>query len=112
MDGYFFLGRSMRVNWAVDYGKKGSQWVEKTIGPKRKPTAQIHLAFVTREINRRVSELDFGAVFSRYRNLVDIAIKKNAINNVRIFPQTQSFFIRIAFRSTMSNQDTLSFTLL
>eukprot|EP01039_Chlorochromonas_danica_P019322 gene19322-23374_t len=25
MNGYFFLGRAMRVGWALDFGKKGSQ---------------------------------------------------------------------------------------
>lgn len=84
MNGYFFLGRAMIVDWAVDYGKKGSQCLEITMAPKSKPTAQIHVMFVTRELNRRVSELDLGGVFSRYGNLVDIAIKKNAINHVRV----------------------------
>ncbi len=85
MNGYFFLGRAMRVGWAVDYGKKSSQGsMEQASDPKKNQTAQIHVMFVTRELNRRVSELDIGGVFRRYGNLVDIAIKKNAINHVRI----------------------------
>ncbi len=85
MNGYFFLGRSMRVGWALDFGKKTSQsLMEPVSDPKKNQTAQIHVMFVTRELNRRVSELDLGAVFRRYGNLVDIAIKKNAINHVRI----------------------------
>ncbi len=86
MNGYFFLGRAIIVDWALDFGKKGSHCLEKTMAPKSKPTtAQIHVMFVTRELNRRVSELDLGGVFSRYGNLVDIAIKKNATNSVRLF---------------------------
>ncbi len=84
MNGHFFLGRAMRVGWALDFGKKGSQsLMEQATDPKKNQTAQIHVMFVTRELNRRVSELDIGAVFSRYGNLVDIAIKKNCINQVR-----------------------------
>jgi RNA recognition motif-containing protein len=84
MNGYFFLGRAMRVGWAVDFGKKRSQLLMDPIEDSKKlPTAQIHVMFVTRELHRRVSELDIGAVFRRYGNLVDIAIKKNAINHVK-----------------------------
>jgi RNA recognition motif-containing protein len=91
MNGYFFLGRAMRVGWALDYGKKGYQWLMETVSdPKKGQTAQIHVMFVTRELNRRVSELDIGAVFGRYGNLVDVAIKKNAINHVRLF--SSNFF--------------------
>ncbi len=85
MNGYFFLGRAMRVRWALDYGKKTSQALAETSpDPQKGQTAQIHVMFVTRELNRRVSELDLGAVFNRFGNLVDIAIKKNCINTVRI----------------------------
>jgi polyadenylate-binding protein len=88
LNGYFFLGRAMRVGWAVDYGKQQSPTsMEKSTDLKKGQTAQIHVMFVTRELNRRVSELDLGAVFSRYGNLVDIAIKKNAISSVRILFQ-------------------------
>ncbi len=85
MNGHFFLGRAMRVGWAVDSGKRSTQSsMEQPSDSKKSQTAQIHVMFVTRELHRRVSELDLGGVFSRYGNLVDIAIKKNAINNVRI----------------------------
>ncbi len=84
MNGYFFLGRAMRIGWALDYGKKTSQSLKDPVSdPKKNQTAQIHVMFVTRELNRRVSELDIGGAFSRYGNLVDVAIKKNAINHVR-----------------------------
>ncbi len=83
MNGYFFLGRAMRVGWALINGKR-HHLKEKAPDAKKNQTAQIHVMFVTRELNRRVSELDLGGVFSRYGNLVDIAIKKNAVNHVRI----------------------------
>ncbi len=82
INGCFFLGRVMRVGWAVDYGKKTSQaLVGNNTDPKKSQTAQIHVMFVTRELTRRVSELDLGGVFGRYGNLVDIAIKKNAVGS-------------------------------
>ncbi len=85
MNGYFFLGRVLRVGWALEYGKKTSQVLAETSpNPQRDQTAQIHVMFVTRELDRRVSELDLGAVFNRFGNLVDIAIKKNCINTVKI----------------------------
>mmetsp|Transcript_7787 Transcript_7787/g.8518 ORF Transcript_7787/g.8518 Transcript_7787/m.8518 type:complete len:434 (-) Transcript_7787:293-1594(-) len=89
VNGMFFLGRAIRVGWADDNEKrrgpgKGSavgRYQEKAADLKKtRQTAQIHVMFVTREMNRRVSELDLGSVFGRYGNLVDIAIKKNAIN--------------------------------
>ncbi len=86
MNGYFFLDRSMRVGWALDFGKKGSQsLIEPVSDPKKSQTAQIHVMFATKELNRRVSELDLGTVFSRYGNLVDVAIKKHVIDRVRTF---------------------------
>ncbi len=43
MDGYFFLGRAMRVGWAVDYGKQQSpSSLEKAAANRKRPTAQIH----------------------------------------------------------------------
>eukprot|EP01042_Synura_sphagnicola_P017199 gene17199-21734_t len=82
LNGHFFLGRALRVGWADDFGKpQQSAHVPKSEDPKKKRlTAQIHVTFVTRDLNRRVSELDLGQVFSRFGNLVDIAVKKNAIN--------------------------------
>ncbi len=91
VNGMFFLGRAIRVGWADDNekrrgaGKGGAvgRYQEKAADLKKtRQTAQIHVMFVTREMNRRVSELDLGSVFGRYGNLVDIAIKKNAINAV------------------------------
>ncbi len=68
-------------------GEKGVQsLIEQASDPKKNQTAQIHVMFMTRALNRRVSELDLGGVFSRYGNLIDVAIKKNVINHVRSFP--------------------------
>ena len=116
MNGYFFLGRSMRVAWALDSEKKASQsLMEQATYPKKNQTAEVHVMFVTKELKRRVSELDLGAVFSPYGNLVDIAIKKIVMNNVRIF--SQSFFSKFFYkcliilsRVIVCNQDMLSFT--
>ncbi len=94
MNGHFLLGRAMRVGWAVDLSKSNSpSLTEQASNRKKNQTAQIHVMFVTRELNRRVSELDFGAVFSQYGNLVDIAIKKNAVNHVREAVLTVFFFV-------------------
>ncbi len=116
MNGYFFLGRALRVGWALDSGKQQSSTsMELSHDPKKNQTAQIHVMFVTRELNRRVSELDIGAVFRRYGNLVDIAIKKNCVSLVSafIFLTFSSFnLISVSNRSMVYNQDMLSFTLL
>ena len=73
----------MRVGWALINGER-HHLKEKAPDAKKNQTAQIHVMFVTRELDRRVSELDLGAVFNRFGNLVDIAIKKNCINTVKI----------------------------
>ncbi len=92
LNGYFYLGRAMRVGWADDYDKRrggavGFGGQQRAFGNKKnRQTAQIHVMFVSRELNRRVSELDLGGVFGQFGNLVDIAIKKNAINPVSSSP--------------------------
>ncbi len=93
LNGYFFLGRALRVGWAEDYDKRNHQrlktgktsntYFPRTMDPKKnRQTAQIHVTFVSRELNKRVSEVELGDVFGRFGNLIDIAIKKNAINPV------------------------------
>lgn len=93
LNGQFFLGRAMRVGWAEDYDKRrlhvrtgsGNNFgiQEKPVDQrKHRKTGQIHVMFVSRDLHKRVSELDLGSVFGTFGNLVDIAIKKNAINPV------------------------------
>lgn len=92
LNGFFSLGRAIRVGWAQDYDKRPQNRMQnfhqsKSDDPKKnRQTAQIHVTFVSRELNRRVSELDLGKVFGKFGNLVDIAIKKNAINKVMLDP--------------------------
>ncbi len=94
MNGYFFLGRAMRVGWALINGER-HHMKEKAPDAKKNQTAQIHVMFVTRELNRRVSELDIGEAFRRYGNLVDVAIKKIATNYVRRIYHIVSTLIHI-----------------
>ncbi len=96
MNGYFFLGRAMRVGWALNNGER-YHLKEKALDPKKNQTAQIHVMFVTSELKRRVSELDIGAAFRRYGNLLDVAIKKIATNHVRLTYHTVSSLILILF---------------
>ena len=85
LNGYFLLGRAMRVGWAEDYGKRQSHsTIAKTIDPKKqRQTAQIHVTFTSRDLTKVVAEVDLGKVFQRFGNLVDIAIKRNVVNEVR-----------------------------
>ena len=88
----------MRVGWALNSAEQQFQYlVEKHQSPHKYQTSQIHVMFVTRELNRRVSELNLGAAFRRYGNLVDIVIKKNAVYSIRIGIQMFFIFLLIYF---------------
>ena len=116
LNGLFFLGRAMRVGWGKDFDKLHVpvDGLEKLVDPKKhRQTAQIHVTFVSRELRKLVSEMDLGAVFGTFGNVVDIAIKKNAINEVSSFlPLIESYiFMILSDRNTWSNQDMLLFIL-
>ncbi len=83
LNGKFFLGRALRVGWAEDHNRIGTG--VKAADPKKNhQTAQLHVSFMTRDMNKRVSEMDLGGVFTGFGNVVDIAIKKNVLNRVSI----------------------------
>ena len=94
LNGYFFLGRSIRVGWAEDHDSRTNRRLKGSGGQpsisdlrsadpkKNRQTAQIHVTFLSSEMGRRISELELGNIFGQFGNLVDIAIKKNAINPV------------------------------
>ena len=83
LNGYFFMGRALRVGWADDYNRVGGE-VKARDPKKNRETAQLHVSFVCEDSCRMVSEMELGLVFGVFGNVVDIAIKKNVLNKVRI----------------------------
>ncbi len=82
LNGYFFMGRALRVGWADDYNRVGGE-VKARDPKKNRETAQLHVSFVCEDSCRMVSEMELGLVFGVFGNVVDIAIKKNVLNKVR-----------------------------
>lgn len=97
LNGYFFLGRSIRVGWAEDHDSRTNRRLKgsprqpnisdlRSADPKKnRQTAQIHVTFSSSDMSQRISELELGDIFSQFGNLVDIAIKKNVVSPVRIY---------------------------
>lgn len=81
LNGKFVQGRCLRVGWADANPRGGKGCVDKK---KINQTAQIHVIFVCKDMEM-ISELELGAVFGRFDNLVDIAIKKNDVHHVSDF---------------------------
>lgn len=82
LNGYFFMGRALRVGWADDYNRIGSE-VKARDPKKNREKAQLHVSFSCDDSLIMVSEMDLGLVFGVFGNVVDIAIKKNVLNKVR-----------------------------
>ena len=62
-----FMGRRMRVNWAYS-----------TLPPREKESwVQLHVSFVTRELNYVVTEATLDSVFSPFGEIADISLKKH-----------------------------------
>lgn len=84
VNGMFYLGRRLRLGWADDHPSNTKQGGIAFIPPKRNdPTAQIHVTFVSKNMSRKISELELHQVFDPYRNVVDVVVKKGDFNPVR-----------------------------
>jgi hypothetical protein len=48
-------------------------------------SAQIHVSFISKQVEALVSEATLRSLFSLYGNVVDVTLKKSQFDPVRIF---------------------------
>ena len=94
LNGVLFLGRRLRVGWAGEYPRSQTtgrlSQEEMVIGhntntPKINQTAQVHFTFVSGKYLVPVTENDLRQIFVGYGEVVDVVIKKNIVNQVRVW---------------------------
>jgi RNA recognition motif-containing protein len=84
VNGVLFLGRNIRVGWAVDHPSRKSPF-ERFQEQTRRSTAQIHVTFASRHPTIPVTEASLRSLFSRFGDVVDVTIKKTLFNKVLEF---------------------------
>eukprot|EP01031_Cornospumella_fuschlensis_P024800 gene24800-29965_t len=76
LNGIMFLGRGLRIGWAE--GKGGVKSLsEELLAPKKAETAQIHVSFISKQIDMLISETTLRSLFGVYGEVVDVALKKS-----------------------------------
>lgn len=83
VNGTLFMGRFIRMNWAVDnqFGKL----VPVNDDRKNKRTAQVHVTFNSKNINMLVSESTLRTLFSQFGDIYDVTINKTSFDKVILF---------------------------
>ena len=87
------MNPSRRIGWAT--GKdapKGSDTVgsdentTNTAAPatSRKETAQIHVSFISKQVDQLISEATIRSLFSNYGEVLDVALKKSQFDKVQL----------------------------
>ena len=82
VNGNLFLGRNIRVCWALDDPSEKSPWMKMLENKKAKHTAQIHVSFNSRNPAFPVSESSLRELFSNFGEIVDVTINKTSFNKV------------------------------
>jgi RNA recognition motif-containing protein len=85
-NGQIFLGRAIRVGWAMDNPALKSPKMRMMENKAIKQTAQIHVTFTSRNPQLPVTEATLRHVFSRYGEVVDVTINKTMFNKVKPLP--------------------------
>ncbi len=108
MNGSIFLGRAIRVGWALDNPAMKSPLMRQLETKNIKQTAQIHVTFSSRNPQCPVTETTLRVVFSQFGEVVDVTINKTLFSPVSSF---NHFFFRFSdfvtsFRMDVFNPDT------
>jgi RNA recognition motif-containing protein len=82
INGALFLGRNIRVSWALDDPSEKSPLMKFLENKKVKQTAQIHVSFNSRNCNAPVSEASLRELFLNFGEIVDVTINKTSFNRV------------------------------
>jgi RNA recognition motif-containing protein len=75
-----FMGRFIRVAWALDDPSSKTPWMKFFENKKVKTTAQVHVIFNSRNIGAPVNESTLREVFSNFGEIIDVTINKTAFN--------------------------------
>lgn len=86
INGMIFLGRSIRVTWALDDPSQKSPIMKLLEEKKVKHTAQIHISFNSRNAFQPVTEATLRQLFSQFGEIVDVTINKTSFNKVATLP--------------------------
>jgi RNA recognition motif-containing protein len=81
-NGKLFLGRNIRVGWAVDQPSRKTPY-EIQLEKQRRATAQIHVAFSSRHPTIPVTEASLRTLFDRFGAVMDVTIKKMLFSKVK-----------------------------
>lgn len=76
VNGSIFLGRAIRVGWALDNPAMKSPLMRQLETKNIKQTAQIHVTFSSRNPQCPVTETTLRVVFSQFGEVVDVTINK------------------------------------
>lgn len=75
-------------------GQAGSRGTDKPLkpkeGPSRRDTAQIHVSFISKQVDALITEETLRSLFSNYGQVVDVAIKKSKFDHVRVSSNCQN----------------------
>eukprot|EP01040_Poterioochromonas_malhamensis_P009484 gene9484-10299_t len=74
LNGTVFLGRALRIGWAEP--KSNTKVIKPRKDVKHGETAQIHVSFISKQVDALITEATLRGLFSMYGEIVDVAIKK------------------------------------
>ncbi|RYG94268.1 hypothetical protein EON65_57780 [archaeon] len=55
---------------------------EEFLAPRKAETAQIHVSFISKQIDMLISEATLRSLFGAYGEVVDVALKKSQFDKV------------------------------
>lgn len=90
LDGMFFMGRKLRVFWDTNnqtglHAASSSPYAMAASNPvaaKFVRTAQVHISYLSKQLNSIVSEEFLRDIFSNFGEVVEVALKKVSIDPV------------------------------
>jgi hypothetical protein len=77
---HFSLSFSLRIGWAE--GKNVPKPMPVMPEPKTVETAQVHVSFISKQIDVLISEATLRALFGLYGEVLDVALKKSQFDRV------------------------------
>jgi hypothetical protein len=69
-----------RIGWAE--GKDPNRIHRHSRDEKKPETAQVHVSFISKQVDSLVSEATLRSIFSIYGTVVDVALKKSQFDKV------------------------------
>ena len=85
VNGSIFIGRAIRVGWALDNPAMKSPEMRQRESKNIKQTAQIHVSFTSYNPLEPVTEMTLRDIFSPFGEVVDVTINKTLFSQVSIF---------------------------